>query len=778
MAIDPDTKKSLVEDLSKPKINSNLSTLPSRPLKEKQKVLEQDYYGRQHDSRIVERWDAGNTRQEVLERVNITDHFKDGVETILIRRTSTRLTLHELGKYMSKELDAKLKRGKIEVGKYMQDSTQGLDYMELLNLYDIDPNISESYIPGERTFSMIDAHTDFKQTKVKIGNQEKTAYVPTRHGDKIDETSLRMGENKVVNPLFQFNELDDVRSYPHLPNYGRVYQDTINTYFPEVYFEPGILKYKTTFHIGDSANSTANYIRGNRNFLSKGFHSVKSVFFSVITLGRGEIWKWEKDMHLLHQMANEVLGSLAGAMGVLNVFSNKIVGELDGEKVNDSTIKEISKRVMNVFTGKEDNGSDVLLKRGEGKEPTTGKISPSSPDLYVGADTTGTPKEEDFKGENDEPDLLILQRGTGDDIDESTTYSTSYYRTRLTEFGKTYDIDGAGGSYAGGSKILSSIYILSERGNISINKSKEHFVKFLLQKGMSLDESVSNSTQAHPLEEQINQMATEAQSTNQMGQHNKTLADTYQNNGSGMKSGILNSLTNMGKKQIAKRTGGDLGAAAAGEGRIRFPEMWSNSSYSRSFNMTFKLYSPYGDKLSIFENVYVPMVYLMCLGFPRKTGRNSYMSPFVLKAFSKGLFNINLGMITSISIKRGEDSNDRTIDGLFRSMEVSVTVSDLLPTMMLAVHAGFFGSLFSSNDTFKQYLFTLAGMTIHEQRKWLAAGKRWLTNVKMKLDQINSRNILSSITRIPLIGKIPRAVGAISYEFTKSGKRLGGDTFR
>ena len=54
-------------------------------------------------------------------------------------------------------------------------------------------------------------------------------------------------------------------------------------------------------------------------------------------------------------------------------------------------------------------------------------------------------------------------------------------------------------------------------------------------------------------------------------------------------------------------------------GRMVFPEIWSDSSFSRSYRITVKLNSPSGDKLSIFYNILVPIYHLIAFVLPRNS---------------------------------------------------------------------------------------------------------------------------------------------------------------
>lgn len=118
-------------------------------------------------------------------------------------------------------------------------------------------------------------------------------------------------------------------------------------------------------------------------------------------------------------------------------------------------------------------------------------------------------------------------------------------------------------------------------------------------------------------------------------------------------------------------------------GKIVFPKIWSNSSYDKSYQLDIKLRSPDHDSLSIFLNVLKPYCKLLALTMPRELNSgdvNGYSSPFLVKACVKGMFSIDMGMITSMTVSKGAQCmwND---DGLPTQIDISITIEDLCPSI-------------------------------------------------------------------------------------------------
>lgn len=116
----------------------------------------------------------------------------------------------------------------------------------------------------------------------------------------------------------------------------------------------------------------------------------------------------------------------------------------------------------------------------------------------------------------------------------------------------------------------------------------------------------------------------------------------------------------------------------------QMPEVWNNSNFSRNYRLSFKFSSPYGDPLSVFLNVYLPMLSLMCMVMPQRIGPSEYIAPFILRVDAPGNFVTDMGVFTDMSIQRGGDASTWTVGGLPTSVEISVTLKDLVPSLIMA----------------------------------------------------------------------------------------------
>lgn len=154
----------------------------------------------------------------------------------------------------------------------------------------------------------------------------------------------------------------------------------------------------------------------------------------------------------------------------------------------------------------------------------------------------------------------------------------------------------------------------------------------------------------------------------------------------------------------------------ASGGKLIFPEIWSDSSFSRSYNCEFKFISPDPSKLSVFLNVLVPLFHLLGLVAPQsvKDNPNGYTNPFLIRAIYKGFFNIDMGIITDMHVTKGAECQ-WTPEGIPTSITVSITIKDLYSAMSItSTESGDWKYDTLNNTTLMDYIANLCGINIFE----------------------------------------------------------------
>jgi hypothetical protein len=162
-----------------------------------------------------------------------------------------------------------------------------------------------------------------------------------------------------------------------------------------------------------------------------------------------------------------------------------------------------------------------------------------------------------------------------------------------------------------------------------------------------------------------------------------------------------------------------VGLASAGF--IDIPKHWNNSNArlpTGSYKM--KLISPYGNVMSQFQNIYIPLCMLLAGTLPLSMGRASYGSPMLCQVYDRGRCQIKLGMIESLSVTRGTSNLPFNTKGNALAIDVSFTVVDLSTIMHMPLTAsGMFGNTvemtLDEDNILMDYLAVLAGQDLYSQ---------------------------------------------------------------
>lgn len=567
----------------------------------------------------------------------------------------------------------------------------------------------------------------------------------------IDSLSLRVGESPVLNPPWQFNELDDVRSNIVYPHMGRVYLTYIYSNFPILVFKPGrqkmnvnILSFFTkTFGVDHAVLNS--YIRsggnGIMNKIKMALVNVKNTTLGILEgaltlLGAdfanaSKFITFKPAMKLYQKMANNLLREFAANLGLLDLtrekYSNGAAFDIIKENA-DITNNEMREYMNSIRFGEDD---DYISGSGDYEEKAVDELKRQGQELGIKSDDARAAMSynsatDKYYGEKEYSESIIYEPNEPSDFDKvldgaknivaklsdeakrvASTYRGSFPRLDVLEMIPHIVL----GSNDGIVKDLSAFY-----GDVE-NRA---YLPYLCQSNISISETFSNSTKEHPVVGQINAMSEEAADAKGLGAVSKVIE--------GAKSllsgeqGSFDQALSSAIKTIGLKVGGniisktnEMGMIVNGDGKMLIPEIWSSSSYSRSYSIEFKFWSPTGDIVSIFENTYIPYLLLMVLASPLQTGYQSYVSPFIIKVLSKGLFSIDMGIIESLSITRGDGANDRTRDNFPRSIKVSVSVKDLSPVMMLSLGNGAFWKYRRANSSLSEYIATMCNVSIAER---------------------------------------------------------------
>jgi len=279
------------------------------------------------------------------------------------------------------------------------------------------------------------------------------------------------------------------------------------------------------------------------------------------------------------------------------------------------------------------------------------------------------------------------------------------------------------------------------------------YVGFRIEKSADSSETASNTTKEPEILNLINSQvqAGKDRTINWKPLENTTIGSLVGNVYKGIESifsGVADSLNIQGGIEMLK-----------GSGFVDIPDVWASSSFQKSYSFDFQLRTPFGDPFSVFYSLYVPLVMLIAGAFPRSTGQNSYTSPFLVRAYCKGMFAIPLGIIDSITIKRGAAEYGWSADMLPTQIDISFTIKDLSPIMHMAIADGGFSNwmnILGQNSTFQEYLLTLSGVNIAQR--------------SLKLDLLSKRS--KALLKILSNNKLNPIMVGFSLANTKLGRLI------
>lgn len=187
---------------------------------------------------------------------------------------------------------------------------------------------------------------------------------------------------------------------------------------------------------------------------------------------------------------------------------------------------------------------------------------------------------------------------------------------------------------------------------------------------------------------------------------------------SGGKSGF--DLVDSAVKGIKDFVGGALDvvhlsglAAIYGSSYTDIPEVWEAAQASvatQTFTIPLRLI--YGNDFSRFQDLTLPILFLLAGVLPLSTGKQTYNSPLLCEMYCRGRQNIRLGMIESVSITRGVGNMGWRADGKMLGADVTFTVKDLSKVMTMPIIRD--PGIFDDDNMYTDYMATIGGASLHQ----------------------------------------------------------------
>ena len=260
----------------------------------------------------------------------------------------------------------------------------------------------------------------------------------------------------------------------------------------------------------------------------------------------------------------------------------------------------------------------------------------------------------------------------------------------------------------------------------SLMISSKSYVTFYADAETTKSESYSNSTKASQLADTVNSFSDVAKEA-------LFLTGAHIGNVSWIDEGTISTaIEEIGKLSTELLNGQSLVndiakefAVIATGGKLIFPEIWSDSEFTQSFDVKIKLRCPCPNKVSWFLDICVPINHLRALTLPRtpygkganakdfdaEPTANGYFSPFLVRGFYKGLWNCDMGIVTDLNLSLGKEGS-WTVDGLPSEVDVDMTIKDLYNVMAMTPSDQ--TTEFLNNTMFLNFLASSCGVSINK----------------------------------------------------------------
>lgn len=285
-----------------------------------------------------------------------------------------------------------------------------------------------------------------------------------------------------------------------------------------------------------------------------------------------------------------------------------------------------------------------------------------------------------------------------------------------------------------------------------------HFVQFYVDPDSGVSESMSNSTTQSSLKGAFDSASSAVKEVAFMANSGGVDAKSLQNLGDSMISSIGSSLgTGVGALNdqagtLVSRLLSTSSNIIKGENVI-MPDIYSSSSYTKSYTLNIHLKALYGNKYSLYMDVLVPLMHLLALVLPKATTANTFGAPFLVKFYIPGICTCNMGIVESIQITKPSTTEAYNIDGLPTEMDVTLNIADLYSDLAMTPSNN--PVLFVNNSSLVEYLGTTCGLNLIDSQFSTKISNLW-------------NNIKNSVTDIPdnAVSKVTEEMDDAIYRFS------------
>ena len=201
-----------------------------------------------------------------------------------------------------------------------------------------------------------------------------------------------------------------------------------------------------------------------------------------------------------------------------------------------------------------------------------------------------------------------------------------------------------------------------------------------------------------------------------------------------------------------------------GGAKIVFPKIITESSYGKSINCECSFAAIYGDEESIYLNSIMPYLHLLAFVLPHqvKTSLEMYTYPFIVKAYCRGLFNVEMGVITNFNVSRGGSDNALwSFNGPAELISCNFTVTPLITNLVMTPDD--YGlAWIMKNKGLQEYISAITAFDARNDKYDLALdiAASWMTSSVVS----KFRNIFENFTTSELVTDFVQFVDVLGNE--------------
>ena len=232
----------------------------------------------------------------------------------------------------------------------------------------------------------------------------------------------------------------------------------------------------------------------------------------------------------------------------------------------------------------------------------------------------------------------------------------------------------------------------------------DQFLTFKVDAKETISDSLTNSTREPEISASMNGISSKARSFDFSTSNGNTGFDFVDTLVSGVKDVIGGTLDAVHMSGLAAFFGASI---------VDIPDVWDSSEASiGTVSYTIPLRCPFGNDLSLFQDIMVPLSCIIAAATPLATGKQTHTAPFLVEAYSRGRQITRLGIIDSVSINRGVGNMGWRADGRMLGCDVTISIKDLSRylTMPIIKDPGWFDDA----NKYTDYMATLGAAGINE----------------------------------------------------------------